>query len=210
VKPAPIDPPEIWNELWEGFSGNTGWDVGANCGQTLMIMLDRFKKVYAFEPAKECWPYLAGYPEVIVEHFGLSDKDGLIDLIALPDKIDTGQLITAGTHGMEWDPDDPGGLLRQVPGRTIDSICRDRSHDAPDFMKIDVEGHELKVLFGARRTLNVFRPQLLIEFHTPDLHKDVRQLLETYGYHCDTVRHPHYPPGSDMWSTHGWLKCRVD
>lgn len=210
MKPASIDPPEIWHELWQGYHGTIGWDIGANCGQTLMVMLDRFPHVYAFEPAEECWPYLADYPEVTVEHIALTDTDGPVNLIALPDKIDTGQLITAGTHGMEWDPDDPNGLTRQVPGRTIDSLTQDGTHQPPDFCKIDVEGHELKVLFGARRTLAVTRPQLLIEFHTKGLHTSVRQLLETYGYHCHTVRHPHYTPGSDMWFTHGWLKCRVN
>jgi FkbM family methyltransferase len=56
----------------------------------------------------------------------------------------------------------------------------------PNFVKIDVEGHELAVLEGARRTLETHRPTLLIECearHRPD--GDVRSVfdfLKSVGY----------------------------
>lgn len=214
MKPAPIDPPEIWSALWDGFSGGVGWDVGANCGQTVPIMCDRFTQVHAFEPAEECWPYLEDLAGDYTQRFhlhriGLSDTDADVDLIALPDKIDTGQLVTAGTHGMEWNPDHESGLIRTIACRTVDNLLRDDHLPAPDFMKIDVEGHEMKVLFGAKRTLAVAKPDLLIEFHSPLLWSQVTGLLDGFGYTVDTVRHPHYTPHSDMWSTHGWVRGRV-
>jgi FkbM family methyltransferase len=217
VKPAPIDPPEIWSKLWHGVEGDVGWDVGSNCGQTIPIMCDRFERVTAFEPAEECWPYLdavaADYnnllPQVTIEHIGLSDTDSDVDLIALPDKIDTGQLVTAGTHGMEWNPDSESGLIRTIACRTVDSLLRDGEMDAPDFMKIDVEGHEMKVLFGAKRTLAISRPDLLIEFHSPLLWSQVGGFLDGFGYVTETIRHPHYSPHSDMWQTHGWIRAHV-
>lgn len=210
MRPASIDPPEIWHILWADFRGDVGWDIGANCGQTLGVMGERFKHVYAFEPAAECWPYLEAQagPHLEVLALALTDTDGPLHLIELPDKIDTGQLVTAGTHGMEWDPDNPLANTRQVHGRTIDSLLRDGDMAAPDFMKIDVEGHEYKVLYGAKRTLAVVRPDLLIEFHTRDLHDQVRDMLVGYGYSCQTIRHPHYPPGGEMWWTHGWIRAR--
>jgi FkbM family methyltransferase len=147
MKPAPIDPPEVTDTLWAGVTGTHGWDVGANCGQTIPLMLDRFHHVAAFEPAEECWPYLdklaENHPALTIEHFGLSDQDTDVDLIALPDKIDTGQLVTAGTHGMEWNPDSASGLIRTVACRTVDNLTRRKKYPPPDFLKIDVEGHEL-------------------------------------------------------------------
>lgn len=209
MKPAAIDPPEIWYTLWAGFQGQTGWDVGANCGQTIPIMLERFEQVYAFEPAEECWDYLADFDgNVTVLPIALSDRDDHIALISLPDKIDTGQLVTAGTHGMEWNPEDQGAVTRHVPAHSVDRLISDGAIPPPDFMKIDTEGHELRVLFGARQTLAVHRPELLVEFHSPVLHDSCQSLLEQYGYTIETVRHPHYRAGTPMYYSHGWLKAR--
>lgn len=209
MKPAAIDPPEVWATLWNGFGGNIGWDIGANCGQTIPIMLDKFHQVIAFEPAEECWPYLHQYAgNLTTLPIAISDRDDEIDLIALPDKIDTGQLVTAGTCGMEWDPDQPDATIRTVVSRSIDSLIRDGALETPDFMKIDTEGHELRVLFGARQQLAITRPDLLIEFHSPELHYSCQTLLEQYDYRCETVRHPHYRPGTPLWFGHGWLRAR--
>lgn len=208
MKPAPIDPPQVWPQLWHDVSGEIGWDIGANCGQTLPVMLDKFEQVIAFEPAQECHPYLAEFVGNLTWlPLAITDKDGPVDLIELPDKIDTGQLVTGGTAGMEWNPESPDAIVRTVTGRSIDSLLADGLLEEPDFMKIDVEGHEQKVLFGAVRTLALVRPELLIEFHSKGLQTSVRQTLETYGYQCQTIRHPHYTPGSDLWFGHGWIRA---
>lgn len=208
MKPAAIDPPEIWAKLWKGFEGEYGWDIGANCGQTVPIMLDHFTQVIAFEPAEECFPYL----EQFAGNFtwlpiALSDRDDYIELVELPDKIDTGQLVTAGTCGMEWDPRRADAAIRTVTCRTVDGLISEGALHVPDFMKIDTEGHELRVLFGSRKTLAIQRPDLLIEFHSPELHDSCQALLEQYGYQCETIRHPHYRPGSPMYFQHGWLRA---
>ncbi len=207
MKPAAIDPPEIHNSLWIGFNGTTGWDIGANCGQTLPEMTGRFSTVHAFEPAAECRPWLDKWDAVTVWPIAVSDYDGQITLTELPDKIDTGQLVTAGTHGMEWNPDQPGALSRTVPARTVDSLAEELG--PPDFLKIDVEGHEMRVLAGAWQTLTDHRPDLLIEFHAPELHLRILECLNHHGYrHIATVRHPHYEIGSPMWLQHGWVRAR--
>lgn len=209
MKPAAIDPPEVWNELWRGFTGDVGWDVGANCGQTVPMMCSKFKTVYAFEPAEECAPWLddIGEGKFSWLPIALSEEDKTIELLALPDKIDTGQLVTADTHGMEWDPDNPLAVERKVISRTVDTLVNRGEVPSPDFMKIDTEGHELKVLFGARQTLAIKKPDLLVEFHSKSLHVSVRQLLESFGYDVHTIRHPHYRPGTDLWFGHGWMRA---
>ncbi len=211
MKPAAIDPPEIHSQLWAGFHGTVGWDIGANCGQSLPEMTTRFTQVVAFEPADECKPWLSAWmarPKVnlVVSDYAVTDVDGPVTLTALPDKIDTGQLVTAGTVGMEWNPDGPGAVPRVVTGRTVDSLVEELP--APDFLKIDVEGHEIRVLSGAWQTLTDYQPDLLIEFHSADLYDGIIECLHQHGYQrLDTVRHPHYPKGGPMWHTHGWVRA---
>jgi FkbM family methyltransferase len=156
-------------------------------------------------------PYLTPWAgrKVLVLDYAISDVDADIELAALPDKIDTGQLVTPGTHGMEWSPDVPEAVARTVTARTVDSLVLRGEVAPPDFMKIDVEGHEMRVLTGARQTIDAYLPAMLIEFHTPELHRQCRELLRAdYAYRVvETVRHPHYPPNSRMWFTHGWLRA---
>ena len=60
-----------------------------------------------------------------------------------------------------------GGALRSVglaPARALDDIMDEIGWDRLDLIKLDVDGHELSVLRGARKTLARFRPPLLMEF----------------------------------------------
>jgi FkbM family methyltransferase len=212
IQPAPIDPPSIHKRLWHGFEGTVGWDIGANCGQTLTEMTTRFERVEAFEPAVECMPFLEPWERkapVVVHQVALSNVDGHIPLAALPDKINTGQLVTPGTHGMEWSIDwaaDQPEVARTVPARRIDTLILTQ-HPAPDFWKIDVEGHELLVLEGAEQTITDYMPDMLIEFHNQELHRACLECLTAHGYtELETVRHPHYRAGSEFWFNHGWVR----
>jgi hypothetical protein len=72
-----------------------------------------------------------------------------------------------------------------VPVTTLDDFFATQSRQ-PHFLKIDVEGHELAVLHGARRTLETHRPRILVECearHRPD--GDVQpalDFLKSLGY----------------------------
>lgn len=202
-----MDPPEISYELWRDFQpGPLGFDVGSNCGQTLPQMAELCTTVYAFEPAEECRPYLLNHPSIRT-HFemAISDTVGTLQLAAVDDKIDSGQLVTPGMSGMEWRSDTPTVKLRTVVCTTLDALTE--SLGIPSLIKVDVEGHEDKVLNGASELLTEHRPQWLIEFHSPGLHQYCVSLLRTHGYKVRTIRHPHYPVDSPLWKQHGWIKA---
>lgn len=210
ISPAPIDPPTIENAQWYGFHGNVGWDVGANCGQSINKMLGLFRTVHSFEPAVESYQYLQehfGYRLDYIHNIALSDVDGQIRLAALPDKISTGQLITPGTHGMEDWGDVEAGVERFVKARRVDTLIYDEAFEVPDFMKIDVEGHEFNILKGAPRLLKDNPPAMLIEIHSPELGEACGDLLKRANYRLETIRHPHYPEGSAMWYQHFWYRA---
>ena len=53
-----------------------------------------------------------------------------------------------------------------------------------DFIKIDVEGHELEVLQGARETLLKYKPTIFIETF-PDKKTKVHEYLTNLGYRLE-------------------------
>jgi FkbM family methyltransferase len=66
----------------------------------------------------------------------------------------------------------------EIVSRSVRIIPLDRLGLSPDFVKLDVQGHELAALRGLGGTLERSRPILLVE--TPD--EPVRDYLESLGY----------------------------
>jgi FkbM family methyltransferase len=136
-------------------------DVGANEGD-YAAMVHRLVPnaiIYAFEPATEVYRQLArnaASHEGRVKPFnlGLSDEEKTIELfsytvdgnpISLISSIDRRlptQVVQVEVSGTE-----------HIKVRTLDGFCEEHSISRIDFLKLDVEGHELAVLRGARRML---------------------------------------------------------
>lgn len=64
-------------------------------------------------------------------------------------------------------------------GVVVQTIALDTRTDVPSIVKIDVEGHELEVLAGARRVLVEHRPVVICELSTGD---GAARVLEELGY----------------------------
>ena len=77
-----------------------------------------------------------------------------------------------------------------VPTRavTVDDLVRQHADGPVSFIKIDVQGAELRVLQGATHTLAASRPALLVELDDPALRQQqasieaVVEFLASYGY----------------------------
>lgn len=215
VRPAPIDPPQIEAKLWEGFSPcMLGLDIGANVGQSVPHLRRFCDEVVAFEPAHESFADLqmavADDPHVRVLQLALSDVDGWLELVAAPAKMETGQLVTvdlAADWNGEGDWDMTGAEYRKVPSATLDDWVQTEGR-RPGFLKIDVEGHEVRVLLGGLDLLlgDGPKPEMLIEVHSRWLGYQIEDLF-CRAYQIETVRHPNYAPESDLWLTHFWMKC---
>jgi len=175
-------------------------------------MAFEFMKVVSFEPSPDSF---AAAADIIRMHhlnaealnIALSDHDGYVAL-AYPaqEQRETGQLVTPGTKGMEWEPLDWGLVDHlHVPCKRADTVAAERG--IPDFMKVDTEGHEVKVLQGATWIMSEGKTDFLVEFHTPDNHDECQRMLQHASYTVETVRHPHYPPHTHMWHQHGWIRA---
>jgi FkbM family methyltransferase len=77
---------------------------------------------------------------------------------------------------------------------TLDRFVLEEDHEAPDFIKIDVEGAEQKVLEGAEKVLEKYKPKIMIEIHSKSKldkfdssEEKVDEILMSKGYGLDKV-----------------------
>lgn len=70
----------------------------------------------------------------------------------------------------------------RVEAQTMDDYCK-RKNIYPDLIKIDVEGHEWQVLWGARQTISLVKPTMIVEvWHDSPRKKDIYEYLTTESY----------------------------
>lgn len=75
-----------------------------------------------------------------------------------------------------------GGAPDRLP---LDALPLPR--DRPGFIKIDVDGPEVRVLESGRDLLSEARPLLLVETHSASLEQGCIALLSSLGYRCTVV-----------------------
>ena len=73
------------------------------------------------------------------------------------------------------------GETIEVARTSIDDYV-DRGGPVPDILKVDVEGGEVEVLYGAARTLHNFRPKLIVEVHHAQAFGAIQELLLGHRY----------------------------
>ena len=186
-------------------------DVGANIGtftRSLLSKVGTNGMVVAVEPESRNIKNLQ-------QSFSKELESGQLKLFdcAVTDK--------QGDCYLHIDPCNPGGhtlASRGIPikGITIDQIVSDVGL-IPTFIKIDVEGYEPKIIFGAKGTINKFHPVIFTEFNPllmsecgSNAHKFLQDLTD-YGYSFFIfVRGPKIQEVSheqiiDKSNEHGWV-----
>lgn len=193
--------------------GATVLDVGANVGAyTLMFATwaGPAGRVFAFEPAADARTGLA-------THLALNRLSDRVDVIDAAVSADVGRANFAvhrfgGGSSLAVGSLDAAAIIT-VATESIDHFCETRGV-RPDLIKIDVEGAELDVLKGARRTLALPGVETFVEFH-PTVwaasglgRADIERELKAQGYVAEPL-----DPTFDPWSMEGVavrLRRRVD
>ncbi len=131
------------------------FDVGANQGNYLQTILGVFPRarVFCFEPTADAFALLSkavpANSQVELSNFGFSDAEGQATIYA--DRQASG---LASVYNRRLDH---LGLTMEARGtiqlKTLDQFCASRKIDQIDLLKIDTEGHELKVLEGGQSML---------------------------------------------------------
>ncbi len=168
------------------------FDVGANIGEISLhsASLVSQGKVYAFEPVsmirKELQNNINLNPHlknITIIHQGLGDK-----INSLPIYHESTEKYNEGIFSIY--PENPlsSECIENIQINTIDNILNEQKINRVNLIKIDVEGHELMVLQGAKNTLLKYKPYLIIEISQKNIEtakykaEDILFFLNQLGY----------------------------
>ncbi|HWP37034.1 MAG TPA: FkbM family methyltransferase [Gemmatimonadales bacterium] len=162
--------------------GMVVYDIGAQAGFYALFftgLVGEKGKVYAVEPFAENIYYL-------VAHVRLNKLENV-------EVIQAALCEGAGLHNFTIDLGvsqnrltDDGETVLRVPTLSVDDLWGRCGCAPPDLIKIDVEGAEARILQGAKRTLERYRPILFVALHGDQQRHACRQILEDLEYRvCD-------------------------
>jgi FkbM family methyltransferase len=165
--------------------GMTAFDIGANVGWhtlNLATLVGQKGRVYAFEPTewaigklKKNLSLNSGFNNVIIEGLALSDIIEFKKHYRIRSRWDVEGRKTAKEEGYS-------------DFMTLDTYCEEKSINKIDFIKIDVDGYECKIIKGGLNTLKKSRPILVIEMgdywlrSAGDNIENLVVLLDSIGY----------------------------
>ena len=148
-------------------------DVGANNGMVTMRLAQRVGvggRVFSFEPHPENFRrlehnlFLNDLPQVSAFPVGLGEALGQASMLSV-DKFNLGMHRIVPDRSLGDQPSDTIG--DQPPDTieltTLDSVRERYGLDRLDWVKIDVEGYELKVVRGGLLAIEELRPRLFVE-----------------------------------------------
>jgi FkbM family methyltransferase len=199
------------------------FDVGANVGEWAAhaLRINPALRVHCFEPASGTFAALtsaaAGLPadRVTFNQLGLSDRpsEAVLHLHA-----DVSQVNTLHPGMAEQVAAETGTETIRLD--TLDRYCAERGVSEIDYLKVDVEGHELAVLRGAagllgRRAVRFVQLEYSSAYAAAGARfGDVFRLLQAAGYTCHKIlpgrllATPTYRPDLDNWQLSNWVFAR--
>ena len=173
------------------------FDVGANIGEWTMSSLRAFPtaKIVAFEPSEAhrtaFGQVVSGNHSVILEPLALAAERSVATLYKDMSISGLASLTKRDLSHVGIDMN----MTEQVATETLDLYLEDhRVLGVVDYLKIDVEGHELDVLKGAAKALSSGRIRIVqFEFggtsiDTRTYFKDFFNLLTAHGFRIYIVR----------------------
>lgn len=156
------------------------FDIGANDGQWLADVLACCPqaRVHAFEPQASLADKIAKrHPGISVNNLALGDAVGVMELCDYAEHAGSqhATLLKGVIDGIHQ------GDARYVEVQvgTVDEYCRQHGIERIDFLKIDVEGFELRVLRGAKRMIEERRIDI-IQFEFNEMNVVSRVFLNDF------------------------------
>lgn len=167
-------------------------DIGANCGQ-ISLYLSKLVgiegEVSSFEPSEYAFNYfshnlkLNNISNVTTVYAAVSDSNDNLKMV-LNFEPATGGILDS----IESDTknDNSENEIVYIKSVRLDDYCYE-NNIKPNFIKIDVEGAGDKVLKGATKIINEYKPYIYIEMHMPQEQNAVKEYLQKTGYKIETL-----------------------
>lgn len=158
-----------------GYAPRVVYDVGAADGEWARFALKVWSsaRVVCFEPLAERRTQLerlsgshAGRVQIVAA--GIGDTDGTLE-IGITDALFDSSFAYAGTRA------------RTVPVRRLDSLLAEGAIPPPEFVKVDVQGYERRVLDGAARAI-ANADLVLLECQFLPFCPEMRTLDQTFAH----------------------------
>lgn len=138
----------------------TIFDVGANTGEyTALVLSESYKymlpvSIHLFEPQKACFNTLQTkflkYPNIKINNFALSDSEGIARIYYDSEGSGLASLHKRNLYYYKIE----FNRYEEVQTTTLQKYIQENNLEKINLLKLDVEGHELKVLEGAGDFLN--------------------------------------------------------
>ncbi|MDA7806156.1 FkbM family methyltransferase [Candidatus Pelagibacter sp.] len=176
-------------------TGDTCWDIGANLGlytKDLSELVGKNGFVRAFEPHPKTFNNLKKIIKNVnteIHNIGFGDSKEKVRFSDLEDHTINSIVDTSYT-----------GRYLEVEITTIDKVIVEKNWEAPNIIKIDVEGFELDIMKGMNSTLyNKNLRFILIEIHHKIMENrkikngahQIQKLLENAGFDISWIDPSH-------------------
>lgn len=150
-------------------------DIGANVGLHSRRFADSFKSVISFEPTTSNFECLIENTKelknITLHKIALGNSRDVMN-ISIPKDADNCGLYSLVDFRNRLDIDN-----EKIEVTTLDSFSI-----FPDLIKIDTQGFELEVLYGAEKTLVKSNPVLITEIETKKEKNKILSFLSNLGY----------------------------
>lgn len=170
------------------------FDVGANIGTFTSWMAKTYAKgkIYSFEPQRLVFQMICGnmainnIDNVYLFNLALGKENKTIEL----EEPDYFKNEDFGTFSI---------AKQMIPSKsnytsivdvvTLDSFVEKQKINRIDFLKIDAEGMDLDVLVGARKSIIMFKPNILVEHSDNEISilDELKQELSQYDYKFEVM-----------------------